>query len=68
MKPTVSPSETGNSSTARLTDELLIQTVAKVDCTALGITIGILFGAGIFFTTNFLILKGQSAWSDSFPS
>ncbi len=58
MKPVVSQSETESSSNAPLTDEILIQTVAKVDRTALGITIGILFGAGVFFATNILILKG----------
>ncbi|MGI8470342.1 MAG: hypothetical protein ACR2N3_18030 [Pyrinomonadaceae bacterium] len=39
-------------------DELLIQTFAKVDRGAFGIAIGIIFGAGIFLATNFLILKG----------
>ncbi len=58
MKPTGPRSKTESSSTSALNNEILIQTVAKVDRTALGITIGILFGAGIFFITNFLILKG----------
>lgn len=39
-------------------DELLIQTIAKIDRSAFGIAIGVVFGTGIFFATNFLILKG----------
>ncbi len=58
MKPIGPRSKTESSSTSTLNNEILIQTVAKVDRTALGITIGILFGAGVFFITNFLILKG----------
>jgi len=58
MKPIAPRSETKSSSTSALSNEIIIQTVAKIDRTALGITIGILFGAGIFFITNFLILKG----------
>ena len=58
MKPMGPRSETKTSSTPALNNQLLIQTVAKLDRTALGITIGILFGAGTFFVTNFLILKG----------
>lgn len=45
-------------STVKRKDELLIQTIARVDCPALGIAIGILCGAAIFLATNFLILKG----------
>lgn len=41
-----------------LADELLIQTIARIDRSALGIAIGTLFGLGIFFVTNFLIFKG----------
>ncbi len=58
MKPISPRTETKSSSTSALNNEILIQTVAKIDRAALGITIGILFGAGIFFITNFLILKG----------
>jgi len=58
MKPIGPRSETKSSSTSALSNEILIQTVAKIDRMALGITLGILFGAGIFFATNFLILKG----------
>lgn len=39
-------------------DKLLIETVARIDCTTLGLAVGILFGAGIFIATNFLVLKG----------
>jgi tetrahydromethanopterin S-methyltransferase subunit G len=40
------------------TEELIIQSLAKLDGKALGIAIGLLFGLGIFAATNFLILKG----------
>ncbi len=39
-------------------DELLISSIAKIDRSALGIAIGIVFGLVIFFATNFLIFKG----------
>lgn len=39
-------------------DELIIQSLAKLDQTALGISIGILFGAVIFLATNILVIKG----------
>jgi len=58
MKPISPRSKTKSSSASALNNEILIRTVAKIDRTALGITIGILFGVGIFFVTNFLILKG----------
>ena len=41
-----------------LTDELLVQTIAKLDNLALGMSVGTIFGLGMFFATNFLILKG----------
>lgn len=47
-------------------DELLIQTVAKIDRAALGIAVGILCGAGIFLATNFLILKGGERIGQNF--
>jgi len=40
------------------TDELIVQSLAKLDGKALGIAIGSLLGLGIFAATNFLILKG----------
>lgn len=40
------------------TDELLIQTMARIDNTALGIAVGILFGLGLFLATNILVVKG----------
>lgn len=40
------------------TDKLIIQSLAKLDETALGISIGVLFGLMIFLATNLLILKG----------
>ncbi len=42
------------------TDELLISSIAKIDRAAFGIAIGSVFGAVIFFATNFLIFKGGS--------
>lgn len=39
-------------------DELIIQSLSKLDKTALGIAIGILFGLAIFLATNILVLKG----------
>jgi hypothetical protein len=40
------------------TDEIIIQSLAKLDGKALGIAIGLLFGLGVFAATNILILKG----------
>lgn len=40
------------------TDDLIIQSLAKLDGKALGIAIGLLLGLGIFAATNFLIIKG----------
>lgn len=39
-------------------DELIIQTVAKIDCPAFGVAVGVVFGFSIFLATNFLVLKG----------
>ena len=39
-------------------EELIVQSLAKLDSKALGIAIGLLFGASIFLATNFLIFKG----------
>lgn len=39
-------------------DKLLIETVARIDCTSLGLAVGVLLGTGIFAATNFLVLKG----------
>lgn len=40
------------------TEDLIIQSLAKLDGKALGIAIGLLLGLGIFVATNFLIYKG----------
>jgi hypothetical protein len=40
------------------TDELLIRTFAKLDPIALGISIGVVSGLGLFLATNILLLKG----------
>ena len=51
----------GNSSenfTSDPTEKLIVQSLAKLDGTALGIAIGLLFGIAVFLTTNFLIFKG----------
>ena len=39
-------------------DELIIQSLAKLDALAFGISLGVLFGLIIFLATNFLVLKG----------
>lgn len=40
------------------TEEIIVQSLAKLDSKALGIAIGLLFGAAVFLATNFLIFKG----------
>lgn len=40
------------------TEELIVQSLAKLDGKALGISIGLLFGVIIFLATNFLLYKG----------
>ena len=40
------------------TEEIIVQSLAKLDGKALGIAIGLLLGLGIFAATNFLIIKG----------
>ncbi len=40
------------------TDQLIVQAFARLDRTALGISIGTLCGLAVFLMTNFLILKG----------
>lgn len=39
-------------------DKLIIQSLAKLDQTALGIAIGTLLGVVVFLATNILVLKG----------
>jgi hypothetical protein len=39
-------------------EELIVQSLAKLDGLALGISLGTLFGLLIFFATNILIIKG----------
>ncbi len=43
---------------ASLTNKLIVQSLAKLDQTALGIALGVLFGSIVFFATNILVLKG----------
>jgi hypothetical protein len=40
------------------TDELIIQTFARIDGVALGASCGILFGGGVFVATIILLIKG----------
>lgn len=40
------------------TEKLIVQSLAKLDGLALGISLGTLFGLAIFFATNILIIKG----------
>lgn len=39
-------------------DELIIESLARLDSIAMGVAIGTLLGAGIFIATNLLVLKG----------
>jgi tetrahydromethanopterin S-methyltransferase subunit G len=39
-------------------DQLIVQSLAKLDGQALGIALGLLFGLAIFLATNILIFKG----------
>lgn len=41
-----------------VSDKLIIQSLAKLDQTALGVAIGTLFGIAVFLATNILVLKG----------
>ena len=40
------------------TQQLIVQSLAKLDGTALGIALGLLFGLLIFLATTFLVFKG----------
>ena len=40
------------------TDKLIVESLAKIDGLALGVSLGTLCGVGIFIATNILILKG----------
>lgn len=50
--------KTTNKATPPTTDELIVQSLAKLDQVALGIALGTIFGLAIFAATNILILKG----------
>ena len=39
-------------------EEALVQEVIRVSRNVLGLTLGILFGSGLFLATNILVLKG----------
>ncbi|REJ78247.1 MAG: hypothetical protein DWQ47_01935 [Acidobacteria bacterium] len=39
-------------------DELIIQSLAKLDALAFGVSIGTVLGFGVFFATNILVWKG----------
>jgi hypothetical protein len=39
-------------------DELLVQTFARLDAIALGVSCGVVFGVGIFAATVILLIKG----------
>jgi tetrahydromethanopterin S-methyltransferase subunit G len=43
---------------SEVTERLIVQSLAKLDGKALGISIGLLFGLAIFLATNFLLFKG----------
>lgn len=40
------------------TEALIIESLTRIDKTALGVALGVVTGLGIFFATNFLIIKG----------
>lgn len=56
MKPL--SQKTTNDVNLDTTDKLIVQSLAKLDGLALGISLGTLFGLVIFFATNILIFKG----------
>lgn len=41
-----------------LAETLILQSLARLDGTALGVSIGLLFGFAVFAATNFLIFRG----------
>lgn len=49
-----------------LTDKLIVQAFAKIDRSALGMTMGLLAGLGMFLTTIFLISKNDVPLSSFF--
>ena len=61
MKTQAREPDDKNLDSPALADELIIQSVAKLDRSALGIAIGIVFGAVIFLATNFLVIKGGAS-------
>jgi hypothetical protein len=42
----------------KTTEDLIIQSLAKLDVIAMGVSVGLLFGMIVFLATNILILKG----------
>lgn len=48
----------GSGQTQRSIDQLIVESLAKIDGVALGISLGLLFGLIIFAATNILVLKG----------
>jgi len=50
--------KTANNINLDPTEKLIVQSLAKLDGLALGISLGTLFGLAIFFATNILIIKG----------
>lgn len=48
----------GNSTPTRIDEEALLQEVIRLSRNVLGLTLGMLFAAGIFLATNVLVLKG----------
>lgn len=50
--------KTGPDAVQNAADKLIVESLARLDGYALGISLGTLFGLVIFFATNFLIYKG----------
>ncbi len=49
---------TGSNQNSDTAEKLIVQSLAKLDGKALGISIGLLFGLATFLATNFLLYKG----------
>lgn len=58
MKPSLSGSKVETTAGPKVAEQLLIQTFARLDSTALGIAVGTLLGLGLFSATVFLLVKG----------
>ncbi len=58
MEPSLSPTEIPSAGASSPSDDLLIQALAKLDKTALGVAVATLFGLTVFIATIILVIKG----------